>query len=234
MLMPKQNREQSNTIEQDGISRHLLMKYIRGSEVLPPPLSREEETHYIQQFSNGSMQARQTLIERNLRFVVHIAKRFDKANIDIEDIISVGSIGLIKAINTYKPDKKIRLATYSSRCIQNEILTHFRKSNKYTDISFDELLDTGNDESGILSDILGTDKDMVEKAIESEVDKELLHKAIENLTAKEQEIIILRFGLNGHKEHTQKEVSKKMNISQSHISKLEQRIYSRLKENIKN
>jgi len=229
-MVSKENIKRKSISGKNNNIPSYLLKYIRGSETLPPPLSKEEEQKYIQRLSNGSLQAKQTLIEHNLRLVVYISKRFKKANMDIEDIISVGTIGLIKAINTYKFEKNIKLATYTSRCIQNEILMYFRKANKNIEVSFEELLNSSDDESRIIEDVLGTDSDIVERAIDSEIDKELLYKAIKKLTVKEQEIIILRFGLNGFKEHTQKEVSKKMSISQSYISKLEQRIYSRLKD----
>jgi len=233
MLTSKPSNKQNSDLEQKSIIRNIVTKYIRGSETLPPPLSREEEIKYTQLLSEGSLEARQILIERNLRFVVHIAKRFVKANIDIEDIISVGTIGLIKAVNTYKMDKDTRLVTYASRCINNEILMYFRKLNKSTEISFDELLDTGNDDGRMISDVLGTDTDMIEAEVESGIDKELLHQAIEKLPVEEREIIILRFGLSGHKVHTQAEVAEKLGTSQSYISRLEKRIFSRLGRVIK-
>jgi len=234
MLVSRPNNEMKNVLEESDTTREILKKYVRGSENLPPPLSPEEEKKYIHLLSDGDLQARQILIEHNLRLVVHISKRFRKMSIDIEDVISVGTIGLVKAINTYDPNKNVKLVTYASRCIQNEILMFLRKLNKCTEISFDELLDTDSYDSGVLSDILGTDRDIVEKDLDNEVDKEILHKTIERLPVKEQEIIILRFGLNGFKEHTQKEVSEKIGISQSHISKLEQRILLRLKQDMKN
>ncbi len=208
--------------------------YIGGSDTLPPPLPREEEAALLQRLQQGELKARQTLIERNLRLVVYIARRFENTGINIEDLISIGTIGLIKAINTYKPDKNIKLATYASRCIENEILMYLRKSvNQKGEVSLDEPLNTDWDGNELLlSDILGTDSDAVSRPIEEDVDRTLLTEAISHLEEREREIIILRFGLFGAKEQTQKEVADRLGISQSDISRLEKRIILRLKREI--
>jgi RNA polymerase sporulation-specific sigma factor len=208
--------------------------YIGGSDTLPPPLPREEEAVLLQRLQQGDLEARQTLIERNLRLVVYIARRFENTGINIEDLISIGTIGLIKAINTYKPDKNIKLATYASRCIENEILMYLRKSvNQKGEVSLDEPLNTDWDGNELLlSDILGTDSDAVSRPIEEDVDRTLLTEAISHLEEREREIIILRFGLFGAKEQTQKEVADRLGISQSYISRLEKRIILRLKREI--
>ena len=208
--------------------------YIGGSDTLPPPLPREEEAALLQRLQQGDLEARQTLIERNLRLVVYIARRFENTGINIEDLISIGTIGLIKAINTYKPDKNIKLATYASRCIENEILMYLRKSvNQKGEVSLDEPLNTDWDGNELLlSDILGTDSDAVSRPIEEDVDRTLLTEAISHLEEREREIIILRFGLFGAKEQTQKEVADRLGISQSYISRLEKRIILRLKREI--
>lgn len=208
--------------------------YIGGSETLPPPMSREEEAHYISLLPLDSCEAKQALIERNLRLVVYIARRFENTGINIEDLISIGTIGLIKAINTYDGGKNIKLATYASRCIENEILMFLRKtSNRKTEVSFDEPLNTDWDGNELLlSDILGTDSDMVMRPMEDDVDRKLLLDAIEKLSEREKEIIVMRFGLGGIEERTQKEVADLMGISQSYISRLEKRIILRLRREI--
>ena len=195
--------------------------YIGGSDTLPPPLSREEEAEILARLPEES--ARQTLIERNLRLVVYIAKRFDNTGINIEDLISIGTIGLIKAVNTFRTDKNIKLATYASRCIENEILMYLRKnSNTRTEVSFDEPLNTDWDgKELLLSDVM-----------EADVDRQLLHSAVAKLSPREQDIISLRFGLGGRKELTQKEVADRLGISQSYISRLEKRIILRLRREI--
>ena len=205
--------------------------YIGGSEVLPPPLTKEEEESCIALLAEGSEQAKKTLIERNLRLVVYIARRFENTGINIEDLISIGTIGLIKAINTYDVCKNIKLATYASRCIENEILMFLRKtSNRKTEISFDEPLNTDWDGNELLlSDILGTEEDMVMRPLEEDVDKQILFEAIQKLSEREREIIVMRFGLAGKEERTQKEVADMMGISQSYISRLEKRIITRLR-----
>ena len=208
--------------------------YIGGSDTLPPPLPRETEAEMIARLDQGDFAVRQVLIEHNLRLVAYIARRFDNTGINIEDLISIGTIGLIKAINTYRSDKNIKLATYASRCIENEILMHLRKNaNQKTEISFDEPLNTDWDGNELLlSDILGTDGDTVLRPIEDDVDRQLLNTAISRLTEREREIITLRFGLNGQEERTQKEVADSLGISQSYISRLEKRIIARLKKEI--
>jgi len=205
--------------------------YIGGSETLPPPLSREEEAHYISSLASGDPQVGQVLIERNLRLVVYISRRFENTGIHIEDLISIGTIGLIKAVGTFRADKNIKLATYASRCIENEILMYLRKTNNQkTEISFDEPLSTDWDGNELLlSDLLGTDNDSVMRALEEDVDRSLLMQALEKLSERERDIIVMRFGLGGVRERTQKEVADLMGISQSYISRLEKRIILRLK-----
>ena len=208
--------------------------YIGGSEVLPPPLSREEETAALTALCAGDKSAERTLIEHNLRLVVYIARRFENTGVGLEDLISIGTIGLIKAVNTYRSDKNIKLATYASRCIENEILMHLRKTApQKSEVSFDEPLNTDWDGNELLlSDILGTDEDLVMKPIEDDVDRQLLMDAVGRLNAREKEIITLRFGLGGGEEKTQKEVADRMGISQSYISRLEKRIIAHLKKEI--
>ena len=208
--------------------------YIGGSDTLPPPLSRDEEAELIARLDGGDEGVKSQLIERNLRLVVYIARRFENTGVGIEDLISIGTIGLIKAINTYQPAKNIKLATYASRCIENEILMHLRKTaNLKSEVSFDEPLNTDWDGNELLlSDILGTESDLVMKPIEADVDRQLLSDALEKLEDREREIITLRFGLDGRPERTQKEVADRLGISQSYISRLEKRIISRLKREI--
>ena len=208
--------------------------YIGGSDTLPPPLERAEEAALIACMDAGDESVRRTLIERNLRLVAYIARRFENTGINIEDLISIGTIGLIKAVNTYRSDKNIKLATYASRCIENEILMHLRKTApQKSEVSFDEPLNTDWDGNELLlSDILGTDEDLIMKPIEDDVDRQLLMDAVNTLSAREKEIITLRFGLGGREEKTQKEVADRMGISQSYISRLEKRIIVRLKKEI--
>lgn len=208
--------------------------YIGGSDTLPPPLEREKEVELIARMDGGDESVRGTLIEHNLRLVAYIARRFENTGINIEDLISIGTIGLIKAVNTYRSDKNIKLATYASRCIENEILMHLRKTApQKSEVSFDEPLNTDWDGNELLlSDILGTDEDLVLKPIEDDVDRQLLMDAVDKLTAREKQIITLRFGLGGREEKTQKEVADLMGISQSYISRLEKRIIVRLKKEI--
>ena len=208
--------------------------YIGGSDTLPPPLPRQEEAEWISRLEQGELLARQTLIERNLRLVVYIARRFENTGINIEDLISIGTIGLIKAINTFRADKNIKLATYASRCIENEILMYLRKNaGQRTEVSFDEPLNTDWDgKELLLSDVLGTEGDVVMRPIEADVDRKLLSDAVARLSPREKDIISLRFGLGGRKELTQKEVADRMGISQSYISRLEKRIISRLRRDI--
>lgn len=217
-----------------GLKLPGTIMYIGGSETLPPPMNKEEEAYYIAMLSGDSTRAKQILIERNLRLVVYIARRFENTGINIEDLISIGTIGLIKSINTYDPEKNIKLATYASRCIENEILMFLRKTNNQkTEVSFDEPLNTDWDGNELLlSDILGTEVDMVMRPIEDDVDRTLLMDAIEKLSEREKAIIIMRFGLGGIEERTQKEVADLMGISQSYISRLEKRIILRLRREI--
>lgn len=215
-------------------SRPDKVMYIGGSDTLPQPLPRAEEAALIARLADSDPDARQTLIERNLRLVVYIARRFENTGINIEDLISIGTIGLIKAINTFRADKNIKLATYASRCIENEILMFLRKNSaQRTEISFDEPLSTDWDgKELLLSDVLGTDGDTVMRPIEADVDRKLLQDAVGKLSSREQDIITLRFGLGGKKEMTQKEVADHMGISQSYISRLEKRIILRLRREI--
>lgn len=210
--------------------------YIRGSDVLPPPLSPEEERKLTQRLTEQDSEARSTLIEHNLRLVVYIAKRFDSGSANVEDLISIGTIGLIKAVNTFDPSKNIKLATYASRCIENEILMYLRRNNKTKlEVSIDEPLNVDWDGNELLlSDILGTDEDVIYRDIETEVEKKLLNKAIEHLSGRERTIIELRFGINSKNgnELTQKEVADLLGISQSYISRLEKKIMKRLKKEI--
>jgi len=206
--------------------------YIGGSETLPPPLQRGEEEKYISALSNGDESAKKLLIEHNLRLVVYIARRFENTGINLEDLISIGTIGLIKAVNTYNPVKNIKLATYASRCIENEILMYLRKiNNQKLEISLDEPLNTDWDGNELLlSEVLGTDEDTVMRPIEEETDKMLLREALDTLEERERDIINMRFGLQNGQELTQKEVADRMGISQSYISRLEKRIILRLKK----
>ena len=206
--------------------------YIGGSDTLPVPLSRQEEGELIARLEEGDQRARAELIEHNLRLVVYIARRFENTGINLEDLISIGTIGLIKAVGTYQPAKNIKLATYASRCIENEILMYLRKTSaRKTELSFDEPLNVDWDGNELLlSDVLGTDGDTVMRPIEADVDRQLLHQAIRRLGGREREIITLRFGLDGQGERTQKEVADRMGISQSYISRLEKRIMTRLKK----
>lgn len=209
--------------------------YIGGSDILPPPLDPEEEHKALDEFMAGSEEARAILIEHNLRLVVYIAKKFENAGINVEDLISIGTIGLIKAVNTFKIDKNIKLATYASRCIENEILMYLRRNSKTkSDVSLDEPLNVDWDGNELLlSDILGTENDIVYTHIEEEVNKNLLSYAMSKLSRREKEIMEMRFGLRGGKEMTQKEVADQMGISQSYISRLEKKIISRLQREIK-
>ena len=206
--------------------------YINSSEALPPPLSREEEMELIGKLANGDEQVRQTLIERNLRLVVYIARKFENTGVCIEDLISIGTIGLIKAVNTFDAEKKIKLATYASRCIENEILMHLRRSCRLKlEVSLDEPLNVDWDGNELLlSDILGTDNDLVCRNIEDEVDRELLKLAMNKLDEREKRIMELRFGLGNNREYTQKQVADMLGISQSYISRLEKRIIKLLRK----
>lgn len=208
--------------------------YICGADVLPPPLSKTEEETLIKKLERGDDNVKSELAERNLRLVVYIAKKFENTGINVEDLISIGTIGLIKSINTFCPEKNIKLATYASRCIENEILMYLRKnSNRRSEISIDEPLNVDWDGNELLlSDILGTENDIIYKNLEDEVDKELLRNALETLTPREKQIMVLRFGLDRNRAKTQKEVADMLGISQSYISRLEKRIIKRLHREI--
>lgn len=208
--------------------------YIGGTDVLPPPLKGTEEQEALAAMEAGDERAKQLLIERNLRLVVFIARRFENTRVNLEDLISIGTIGLIKSISTYRRDKNIKLATYASRCIENEILMHIRKiSGQKAEVSLDEPINMDYDGNELLlSDILGTDEDMILRPLEDEVDLCLLRQAVTQLPDREREIVYMRFGLNGYKELTQKEVAEKLGISQSYISRLEKRIMLRLRKEI--
>ena len=219
-------------LQQIGLIREECIYYIGGSDVLPPPLKGEEEQAELMGLEQGSEQSKQRLIEHNLRLVVYISRRFESSGVNLEDLISIGTIGLIKAISTYRLDKNIKLATYASRCIENEILMHLRKiSNQRTEVSLDEPINMDYDGNELLlSDILGTDEDMILRPLEDDVDLCVLRQALNNLPSREKEIVTMRFGLEGQKELTQKEIADKMGISQSYISRLEKRIMNRLKK----
>lgn len=208
--------------------------YVGGNDALPPPLKKDEEEELVQSLINGEEGVRDILIERNLRLVVYIARKFENTGVGVEDLISVGTIGLIKAVNTFNPEKKIKLATYASRCIENEILMYLRRNSKIkAEVSFYEPLNIDWDGNELLlSDILGTENDTVYNLIEDEVDKQLLLLALRHLNDREKEIVKLRFGLNGNREKTQKEVADMLGISQSYISRLEKKIILRLKKEI--
>lgn len=215
-----------------GLFRDQGIFYIGGSDVLPPPLKGDQELDALQRLEQGDEKAKQQLVEHNLRLVVYIARRFENTGINLEDLISIGTIGLIKAIGTYRLDKKIKLATYASRCIENEILMYIRKtSNQKAEVSLDEPINMDCDGNELLlSDILGTEEDMILRPLEDDVDLCVLRQALRELPEREREIILMRFGLEGRKELTQKEVAQKMGISQSYISRLEKRIMQRLKK----
>jgi len=209
--------------------------YIGGSDVLPPPLSPEEEALLLQEYAAGSQDARSILIERNLRLVVYIARKFDSAGINVEDMISIGTIGLIKAVNTFRLDKNIKLATYASRCIENEILMFLRRNTRLkSEVSLDEPLNVDWDGNELLlSDILGTETDEVYHHLEDEVNRKLLYMAMKKLEPREKELVEMRFGLKNGREMTQKEVADRLGISQSYISRLEKRIISRLQKEVR-
>lgn len=215
-----------------GLIREGCIYYIGGSDILPPPLKGVEEQEALRGLEQGDERAKERLVEHNLRLVVYIARRFENTGINLEDLISIGTIGLIKAISTYRLDKKIKLATYASRCIENEILMYIRKtSNQKTEVSLDEPINMDCDGNELLlSDILGTDEDMILRPLEDDADLCVLRQALEELPQREREIVFMRFGLGGRKELTQKEVAEVMGISQSYISRLEKRILLRLKK----
>lgn len=209
--------------------------FVGATDILPPPLSKEEEEHFVQLKENGDLEAKNKLIEHNLRLVVFLAKRYENTGVDLEDLVSIGSIGLIKGINTYKRGKNIKLATYCSRCIDNEILMYLRKNKKTrADVSFEDSLSFDSDGNELhLEDILGTDSDIVTKPIEDEYDKKLLKLELEKLNDRDKEIMCLRYGIGKEEELTQKEVAKKLNISQSYISRIEKKVIKKLKAIIK-
>ena len=215
------------------IGRSSILWYVRGNETLPPPLDPEEEARCIE-LAPTDKAAKDKLIVHNLRLVVYLARKFENTGVQTEDLISIGTIGLIKAVETFKPEKKIKLATYASRCIENEILMHLRRTTKLKlEVSFDEPLNVDWDGNELLlSDVLGTDPDVVSRDMEDEVERDLLNKALEKLTDRERDIIDLRFGLKNGEVQTQKQVADTMGISQSYISRLEKRIMKRLKREI--
>lgn len=217
-----------------GIGRHRGIFYVNGAGTLPPPLTSDEEARVIAELDGNGGAARQTLIEHNLRLVVYIAGKFGNTGTGIEDLVSIGTIGLIKAINTFRADKNIKLATYASRCIENEILMYIRKSSGKREVSIDEPLSVDWDGNELLlSDILGSDEDDVSRDLEKNEEKKTIRDAIRGLDEREQVIINLRYGLNGGRELTQKEVADMMGISQSYISRLEKKILSRLGEELR-
>lgn len=209
--------------------------FVGSTDVLPEPLSREEEDRYVNMFLSGDMRARDKLIEHNLRLVVFLAKKYENTKIDLEDLVSIGTIGLIKGVNTYQNDKNIKLATYASRCIDNEILMYLRKTKrKRTEVSFEDSLSYDAEGNELhLEDVLGTDGDIVTKPIEDELDKYLMYREVSKLPLRDKEIIELRYGLNGKKELTQKEVAKLLGISQSYISRIEKKVIKKISNIIK-
>ena len=217
-----------------GVVQPGKIMYIGGSDVLPTPPKGEEEQELLRRLAEGDEGAKSTLIERNLRLVVYIARRFENTGVNIEDLISIGTIGLIKAVGTFRPDRNIKLATYSSWCTENEILMHIRKiSGQKAEVYLDEPINTDWDGNELLlSDVLGTDGDTVVRPMEERVDLQLLHQALDRLSERDQRIVTMRFGLGGRREQTQKEVADSMGISQSYISRLEKRIMVRLRRDI--
>jgi RNA polymerase sigma-E factor len=217
-----------------GIPEKSILYYITGTDALPMPLSPEEESDAMRRLSEGDNEVKSVLIEHNLRLVVYIARKFDNTGVDTEDLVSVGTIGLIKAVNSFVPEKNIKLATYASRCIENEILMYLRRIVRLRlEVSLDEPLNVDFDGNELLmSDVLGTDPDLVSKNIENTVEKQLLWEAINKLSQREKTIMEMRFGLTGTEEKTQKEVADMMGISQSYISRLEKKIILRLKKEI--
>ena len=210
--------------------------YVGAADILPPPLSREEEDYFIDLKEKGDKHAKDKLIEHNLRLVVFLAKKYENTKVDLEDLVSIGSIGLIKGINTFSKDKNIKLATYCSRCIDNEILMYLRKNKKTKgDISFEDSLSFDSDGNELhLEDILGTEKDIVTKPLDDEINRKLLKEELDKLNSRDKEIMSLRYGLNGKDELTQKEVAEKLNISQSYISRIEKKVIKKFKLIIRN
>lgn len=223
-----------NLLQRLGLWEPGSIYYIGGSDVLPPPLPPAQEQDYLIRMEAGEQEAKSVLIERNLRLVVYIARRFENTGVNIEDLISIGTIGLIKAVSTYRREKNIKLATYASRCIENEILMHIRKiANQKTEVSLDEPINTDWDGNELLlSDVLGTDGDIVMRPMEEDAEQQLLREALARLPERERRIVSLRFGLGGRPEKTQKEVADLLGISQSYISRLEKRIMQRLRRDL--
>ncbi len=222
-------------IRKSGLFPARGLYYVGSSEALPPPLSGEEESYLLEKLQNGERAVKGVLIERNLRLVVYIARKFENTGVGIEDLVSIGTIGLIKAVNTFDPSKRIKLATYASRCIENEILMYLRRNSRIrSEISFDEPLNIDWDGNELLlSDVLGTESDMTYKYVEEEVDKSLLVSALTHLSGREKCIVELRYGLRDGVEKTQKEVADFLGISQSYISRLEKRIIKKLRREMK-
>lgn len=217
------------------LRKHNYVFYLGSTDMLPPPLSKEEEVMYVERSMQGDEEARNILIEHNLRLVVFLSKKYENTKIDLEDLVSIGTIGLIKGVNTYKLDKNIKLATYASRCIDNEILMYLRKTKrKRTEISFEDSLSFDADGNELhLEDVLGTESDIVTKGLEDELDKKMLYQEVAKLEGRDKEIIEYRYGLNGKKELTQKEVASLMGISQSYISRIEKKVIKKLQMIIK-
>ncbi len=218
------------------LKKYQQILFVGSTDILPEPLSKEEEIKYVELSMKNNQDAKNKLIEHNLRLVVFLAKKYDNTKTDLEDLVSIGTIGLIKAVNTYKLDKNIKLATYASRCIDNEILMHLRKiKRKKTEISFEDSLSYDADGNELhLEDVLGTEKDIVTKGLDEELDKSIMMEEIEKLPPRDKEIIELRYGLNKRKEMTQKDVAKLLGISQSYISRIEKKVIKKLKNVIKN
>lgn len=221
-----------NKLVRKHIFAHVSLHYIGGADILPSPLKGKEEQETLAALEQGDENAKRSLVEHNLRLVVYIARRFEGASTNIEDLISIGTIGLIKAVRTYRTDKNIKLATYASRCIENEILMHMRKvSNLKAEVSLDEPINMdGEGNELLLSDILGTDEDVIQRPMEDAVDIMILKKAVSDLPEREREIILMRYGMLGRKELTQKEIAQNMGISQSYISRLEKKILLKLRK----
>jgi len=213
------------------VSKVSVLFYVGASDILPPPLSKEEEEYFLEMASDGDLFARDKLIEHNLRLVVFLAKKYENTKVDLEDLVSIGTIGLIKGIKTFSKDKNIKLATYASRCIDNEILMYLRKNKKVrTEVSFDESLSFDPDGNELrLEDILGTEPDIVTKNLEHETERSLVMEEINKLNSRDREIIILRYGLQGQKEMTQKDVADMLGISQSYISRIEKKVIKKLR-----
>ena len=218
------------------MKKYSCLLFVGSTDILPEPLSKEEEIKYVELSMNNDSKARNKLIEHNLRLVVFLAKKYDNTSTDLEDIVSIGTIGLIKAVNTYRLDKNIKLATYASRCIDNEILMYLRKTKrKRTEVSFEDSLSYDADGNELhLEDVLGTDADIVTKGLDDEIDKNMMLEEIEKLNPRDKEIIELRYGLNGKKEMTQKDVASLLGISQSYISRIEKKVFKKLKAIIRN